>query len=79
MLALLAVFTDFGFSIYFCIHVHMPLYCNVLAFAYKSLCQVCLLRAKIVMVFRFDVDLRDSACMDAFHFEEWKKISIKSP
>lgn len=31
------------------------------------------------MVFRFDVDLRDSACMDAFHFEEWKKISIKSP
>lgn len=56
----------------------MPLYCNVLAFAYKSLCQVCLLRAKIVMMFRFDVDLRDSAYMDAFDFEKSGKKFLLS-
>lgn len=59
----------------------MPLYHNVyVAFAYKSLCQVCLLRAKIVMVFKFDVDLRDSAYMDTFDFEKsGKRVSIKPP
>lgn len=48
----------------------------MLAFAYKSLCQVCLLRAKNVMVFKFHVDLRESAYMDAFDFEKSGKKSF---
>ena len=71
MLALLAVSTDFGArdtSVY--MYTHTSVWQCLLAFACKSLCQVCLLRAKIVIVLIFVVDFRDGAYMGAFYFEK---------
>lgn len=72
MPSLLGVPTDlrvsWDTSIY--VHMHTSVVKCVLAFSCKTVCQECLLRAKIVIVLVFNVCLWDRSYMDVFYFEK---------